>query len=81
MTSCSVSDKSIIARKLFKQSALSRRALFSTSIYSLRVSRQVQSMVLMQVLNSMARAAELERESESLQARSQTSIAKLNVNH
>jgi len=45
------------------------------------VSRQVQSMVLMQVLNSMARAAELERESESRQARSQTSIAKLNVSH
>jgi hypothetical protein len=45
------------------------------------VSQQVQSMVLKQVPNSMARAAELERESESRQVRSQTSIAKLNVNH
>ena len=38
-------------------------------------------MVLMQVPNSMARAAELERESESRQVRSQKSIAKLNVSH
>jgi hypothetical protein len=38
-------------------------------------------MVLMQVPNSMARAAESERESVSPQVRSQTSIAKLNVSH
>jgi hypothetical protein len=69
------------SQKTFQTKRTLKKRAISTSIYSLRVSQQVQSMVLMQVPNSMAQVAELERESESRQVRSQTSIARLNASH